>query len=75
CMSDQYDFLEEHPNSWVEGWRDLILEKSNSNLYRGLSMLIAQACKESALLAKELKGTDDACPGCEARCPASSCNA
>ena len=38
-------------------------------------MLIAQACKESALLAKELKGTDDACPGCEARCPASSCNA
>lgn len=75
AMSDQHDFLEEHPNSWVEGWRDLILEKSNSNLYRGLSMLIAQACKESALLAKELKRANDACPGCEARCPASSCNA
>lgn len=74
-VSDQYDFLEEHPNSWVEGWRDLILEKSNSNLYRGLSMLIVQACKESALFAKELKGADGACSGCETRCPAPSCNA
>ncbi len=74
-VSDQHDFLEEHPNSWVEGWRDLILEKSNSNLYRGLSMLIVQACKESALLAKELKGADGACSGCETRCPAPSCNA
>ena len=55
--------------------RDLILEKSNSNLYRGLSMLIVQACKESALLAKELKGADGACSGCETRCPAPSCNA
>ena len=53
-MADQHKFSERHLFTWVSDWRDLVLARTSNGLYRGLAMLVVQACEEAHVLAGTL---------------------
>jgi len=52
--TDMKAFVCDHPLTWVDAWRDLVVEKAQGGFYPGYAMLVVLACSESARFAQSL---------------------